>query len=56
MIWVVAILLLVVVYQFFYIRLLRKEIRAYQDTWTEIECITDHNKDGDIVIHAREIK
>jgi hypothetical protein len=34
---------------------LYKEIKVYRDTWIQIEEITDHNKDGDIVIHAHKV-
>lgn len=53
MIYVIVALCLVIVALIIYIIRLRKEVCAHQNTWMEIEEITDHNKDGDIVIHCR---
>jgi hypothetical protein len=48
------ILIVVVMILLWYIDKQNKEIKSYQDTWIKIEEISDHNKDGDIVIHVKE--
>jgi len=54
--WIVVILLLVIIFCFWYIKKLQREIRAHENNWLKIENMTDHNQSGDIVIHTREIK
>lgn len=39
-----------------YIHKLHVRIRAHEQGWLQIEEITDHNKDGDCVIHVRHLE
>jgi len=36
-----------------YIHKLHKRIRSFEDGWATIENLTDHNKDGDVVLHVK---
>lgn len=36
-----------------YIRKLHVRIRSFETAWSQIENLTDHNKDGDVVIHVQ---
>lgn len=38
-----------------YIRKLHRNIRAHEQRWVQIEKLTDHNVQGDIVIHTTRI-
>jgi hypothetical protein len=51
--WLAIALVVVVVILLAYIRRLKQEIRCYQETWVEIEELTDHNKEGDVVVHIK---
>ncbi len=53
--WIIGILGAYGVAASWYIRKLHQRIRAYEQDWIRIEELTDHNKDGDIVIHAKHI-
>lgn len=53
--WLTVALAITVVILLFYIRQLKNELGSFQRTWTKIEEMTDHNKSGDIVIHAHKI-
>jgi len=44
-----------VIASFWYIQKLHARLRAHEEAWNQIEKLTDHNKDGDIIIHARHI-
>jgi hypothetical protein len=50
-----VIVIIYVVVSLWYIHSLHVRIRAHEDAWNQIEKLTDHNKDGDIVIHSRHI-
>jgi hypothetical protein len=45
-----------VVITVWYIHRLQQQIKSYETTWIRIEDITDHNSDGDIVIHATHVE
>lgn len=51
--WIVLGLIAVIIALLWYIHRLREEIRCYQHTWVKIEEISDHNQDGDVVIHIK---
>lgn len=56
MVWLVVLVLFLVITVVIltsYIHKLKRELRSHQETWIKIEEITDHNKDGDIIIHCR---
>jgi hypothetical protein len=53
--WITLALAATVVILLFYIRRLKRELECYQQTWNKIEGMTDHNKNGDIVIHAHKV-
>jgi len=38
-----------------YIRKLHKQLHSYEVDWDHIKNLTDHNKDGDVIIHARHL-
>lgn len=54
MIMLSLILIGVVAALLWYIDKQNKEIKSYQETWIKIEEISDHNEDGDVVIHIKE--
>lgn len=51
--WLALALAVIIVVLLWYIRRLRLEIACYQQTWVKIEEITDHNQDGDVVVHIK---
>lgn len=53
--WIIGILGAYGVVTTWYIRRLRGHLRAYEQDWIRIEEITDHNRDGDVVIHCKHI-
>lgn len=36
-----------------YIHKLHVRLRSFETAWDQIENLTDHNKDGDVVIHVQ---
>lgn len=42
-----------VVVSLWYIHKLHVRIRSFETAWSQIENLTDHNKDGDVVIHVQ---
>jgi hypothetical protein len=36
-----------------YIRRMHTRLRSHEEGWNQIEKLTDHNKEGDVVIHVR---
>lgn len=53
--WLIIGLSIALVISLWYNHTLRQELSCYQNTWTKIEEMTDHNQDGDVVIHARKV-
>lgn len=53
--WIIGILGACLVASLWYIRRLRNHLRTYEQEWIRIEELTDHNRDGDIVIHCKHI-
>lgn len=53
MIYLSIIFAVYLIVSLWYIRNLRKRLRSHEDTWNQIEALTDHNKDGDVVIHPK---
>lgn len=42
-----------VIVSLWYIHKLHVRIRSFEEDWNRIEQLTDHNKDGDVVIHCK---
>jgi hypothetical protein len=38
-----------------YIRRLHSNIRVHEEAWKQIGTMTDHNKDGDVVLHVKHL-
>jgi hypothetical protein len=45
-----------VVVSLWYIHKLHVRLRSFEEGWIEIEKLTDHNLDGDIVIHTKHLE
>ena len=45
-----------VIASLWYIHKLHKRIRSYEEEWIHIEELTDHNEDGDVVLHCRHME
>ena len=43
------------IFSLWYIRKLHKQLQSYEHDWQQIERLTDHNKEGDVVIHCKHI-
>jgi hypothetical protein len=43
------------VFSVYYIRRLKAELHTHEAGWNQIEEISDHNKDGDVVIHIQHL-
>lgn len=56
MLWLGIVSAAYVIVSLWYIHKLHVRIRAHEQGWATIEKITDANKDGDIVIHAKHIE
>lgn len=52
--WIISLSFAIyVVVSVWYIRRLHTRIRSHEEDWNQIEKLTDHNKEGDVVIHVR---
>jgi len=53
--WLLGLFGTYVIVSLWYIRRLNERIRSFEQDWSRIEELTDHNLDGDIVIHAKHL-
>jgi hypothetical protein len=59
MIYALVALIAWAIFSLYYIRRLKIELHSHEADWKQIEEISDHNQDGDVVIqiqHVPEIK
>lgn len=55
MIYVLTLLVAWAVFSIYYIHKLKMQIHSHEAGWNQIEEISDHNQDGDVVIHIQHV-
>lgn len=50
-----VVFMIYIVVSLWYINKLNARLRAYEDVWNHIENISDHNRDGEVIISVRSL-